>query len=59
METDSGIETCIFMKSAWCNSFGQAGQQLLTPGCDDHKVHTDAESNRNINQDSGLRFKIF
>lgn len=27
------------MKSAWCNSFGQAGQQLITSGCDDHKVH--------------------
>lgn len=64
METESGMEIYISMKSAWCNSLSQAGQQLVTPGCDDHNVHgvlcvsfpfTDAESNQDYQ--SGQWFK--
>lgn len=63
METDSGMETHPSMKSAWCNSFSQAGQQMIIPGCDAHNVQivlcvsfppTAACPIRIINQDSGL-----
>lgn len=52
---------CIYEK---CNSLSQAGQQLVTPGCDDHNVHivlcvsfpfTAAESNQDYQ--SGQWFK--